>query len=206
MTTGCLASASLRTGWRYVYLCICICPFCIWNANFVFWQVTCWILYSFLFRFALGHGTPSWRSGTKQEDFEFPKKNQLVTQFSAAIGTDTKFHDLKKGILRTVGFRFETTTVSNLEKQHFLKPAKLQDSESVCQAQSVLDETTSTLYCGGFWGSKRSFVSQDLFRTRAQNRFEFPTFETNSGWGRPIQSDESSAWKPKSKIISVVSN
>ena len=96
MTTGCLASASLRTGWRYVYLCICICPFCIWNANFVFWQVTCWILYSFLFRFALGHGTPSWRSGTKQEDFEFPKKIQLVTQFSAAIGTDTKFHDLKK--------------------------------------------------------------------------------------------------------------
>ena len=156
MTTGCLASASLRTGWRYVYLCIC--PFCIWNANFVFWQVTCWILYSFLFRFALGHGTPSWRSGTKQEDFEFPKKIQLVTQFSAAIGTDTKFHDLKKGILRTVGFRFETTTVSNLEKQHFLKPAKLQDSESVCQAQSVLDETTSTLIAEDFGvRSGRSF-------------------------------------------------
>ena len=140
-------------------MCICVfVSFAIWNANFVFWQVTCWILYSFLFRFALGHGTPSWRSGTKQEDFEFPKKIQLVTQFSAAIGTDTKFHDLKKGILRTVGFRFETTTVSNLEKQHFLKPAKLQDSESVCQAQSVLDETTSTLIAEDFGvRSGRSF-------------------------------------------------
>ena len=81
-----------------------------------------------------------------------------MTQFSAAIGTDTKFHDLKKGILRTVGFRFETTTVSNLEKQHFLKPAKLQDSESVCQAQSVLDETTLTLIAEDFGvRSGRSF-------------------------------------------------
>merc|ERR1719229_9549 len=89
--------------------------------------------------------------GLLPEDLELSRKissflkNSTCDQFSAAIGTDTKFHDLKKGILRTVGFRFETTTVSNLEKQHFLKPAKLQDSESVCQAQSVLDETTSTL-------------------------------------------------------------
>ena len=159
MTTGCLASASLRTGWRYVYLCICICPFCIWNANFVFWQVTCWILYSFLFRFALGHGTPSWRSGTKQEDFEFPKKKfNLWPNFPPQLEQTLSSMISKKGILRTVGFRFETTTVSNLEKQHFLKPAKLQDSESVCQAQSVLDETTSTLIAEDFGvRSGRSF-------------------------------------------------
>ena len=66
-----------------------------------------------------------WVVGLIPEDLElsrkilsFLKKNQLVTQFSAAIGTDTKFHDLKKGILRTVRFRFEMTTISNLEKQY----------------------------------------------------------------------------------------
>ena len=204
MTTGCLASASLRTGWRYVYLCIC--PFCIWNANFVFWQVTCWILYSFLFRFALGHGTPSWRSGTKQEDFEFPKKIQLVTQFSAAIGTDTKFHDLKKRYSENCRIQIWNDDSFKSGKAAFSKTCQIARlwvrlPGSVCFGWNDFDT-----YCGGFWGSKRSFVSQDLIRTRAQNRFEFPTFETNSGWGRPIQSDESSAWKPKSKIISVVSN
>lgn len=138
MTTGSLASASLRMGWRYDFFCpIMICYFTL--------------SYLFLCRCALGHGTHSWRSGTKQEwfdsgstEFKFPTKfstRQLVTRFkwrTATIGTDTcmclKVPWSQKGILRTVRFRFEITTISNLEKRYFLKPAKLQDSESSCQA------------------------------------------------------------------------
>ena len=150
-----------------------------------------------LCRCALGHGTHSWRSGTKQEwfhsgstEFKFPTKfstRQLVTRFkwrTATIGTDTcmclKVPWSQKGILRTVQFRFEITTISNLEKRYFLKPAKLQDSESSCQDFVSFGWKDLNACCRRFWGSKRSFVSQHLIRVRAQNRFELPTFETNS--------------------------
>ena len=111
----------------------------------------CLIPITSLCRCVLGRGTHSWRSGTKQEwfdsgstEFKFPTKfstRQLVTRFkwrTATIGTDTcmclqvpwsqkkVFWELSDSDLKWRQFQ--------IWRSGILKPAKLQDSDSACQA------------------------------------------------------------------------
>ena len=119
-----------------------------------------------------------------QLDILWPDLNEEQPQLEQTLVCASKFHDLKKGILRTVRFRFEMTTISNLEKQwsKACQIARLWVRVPGLVSFGWKDLNTC---CQGFWGSKRSFVSQHLIRIRAQNRFELPTFETNSVWVPP---------------------
>ena len=124
-------------------------------------------------------------------EFKFPTKfstRQLVTtrferrtkpQLERTLVCASEFHDLKKGILGTVRFRFEMTTVSNLESQY---PKTCQIARLWVLVPGFVSFGWKDLNacCRRFWGSKRSFVSQHLIRIRAQNRFELSTFKAES--------------------------
>ena len=124
-------------------------------------------------------------------EFKFPTKfstRQLVTtrferrtkpQLERTLVCASEFHDLKKGILGTVRFRFEMTTVSNLESQ-YPKTCQIARLWVPFARLSLLWLRDLSTCCQGFWGSKRSFVSQHLIRIRAQNRFELSTFKAES--------------------------
>ena len=151
-------------------------------------------------------------------EFKFPTKfstRQLVTtrfewrtkpQLERTLVCASEFHDLKKGILGTVRFRFEITTVSNLESQY----------PKTCQIARlwVPFARLSLLWLRGpqhLLSRILGFEAVIRFATSDSNKgsesLRALNFQSRECWGPFFfKIDKSSAWKPKSKIISVVSN
>ena len=209
-TTGSPVSASLRTAWR--------CGNYFFTLHFS-------ISLNFASRCALGPGTHSWRSGTKQEWFDsvqlnssflqnFPLNNLWRPDLKEEPSHNWNGHLYvppssmisKKGILGTVLFRFEMTTVSNLESQY----------PKTCQIARlwVPFARLSLLWLRGpqhLLSRILGFEAVIRFATSDSNKgsesLRALNFQSRECWGPFIlKIDKSSAWKPKSKIISVVSN
>ena len=182
-TTGSPVSASLRTAWR--------CGNYFFTLHFS-------ISLNFASRCALGPGTHSWRSGTKQEWFD---SVQLNSSFLQNFPLNNLWRpDLKEEPSHNWNGHLYVPPSSMISKKVFwelsdsdlkwrqfqiwrvsiLKPAKLQDSESLLPGLVSCGWEDLSTCCQGFWGSKRSFVSQHLIRIRAQNRFELSTFKAES--------------------------